>query len=125
MKIVLDTSIIIDKLRGGRVWETLISDVDLSSEVYIPTVVIFELFSGQSTRKTEVVKKINQFLKPFPKLDFDAKIAQRAGQIFRDLPTKVDVPDYIVAASALEIGAYVATANTKHFSKIPGLLLLN
>lgn len=124
MKIILDTSIVIDKLRGGKAWEELVKDADLNSEIYIPTVVIFELFSGQSTRKPEVLKKINQFLKPFPKIDFDAKIAQRAGQIFRDLSVHIDVPDYIVAASALEIGAYVATVNIKHFSQIPGLLLL-
>ena len=85
--------------------------------------VIFELFSGQSTRKPEVLKN-KPILKPFPKIDFDAKIAQRAGQIFRDLSVHIDVPDYIVAASALEIGAYVATVNIKHFSQIPGLLLL-
>ncbi|KKT74577.1 MAG: hypothetical protein UY20_C0004G0004 [Candidatus Yanofskybacteria bacterium GW2011_GWA1_48_10] len=121
MKLILDTSIIVDKLRGGDRWDRVLGQLTKEDELYLPTIVVLELFAGTSTRRPEVAKKIRRLLTFFNILDLTTDIAQRAGEIYRDVTVTLDLPDYIVAASALEIGATVITLNQKHFSKIPGI----
>ncbi len=121
MKLVLDTSIIIDYLRGGSLWEIVLTKIDKSAIFYIPTVVIYELFSGKSTRNIKVIEKINIFLKYFERIELTEKIAKHAGQLYRDDKPKIGAADYIIAAAALSIGASVLTLNQKHFQEIPGL----
>lgn len=123
MKLVLDTSILIDHLRGGTKWEELLSKFDKNDELYIPTVVFFELFSGRNTSDPETSKKVTEFLKYFQKIDLTEKIAKRAGILFRDVSKNLGAPDYIIAASALELNATLVTLNTKHFGQIPNLSL--
>lgn len=121
MKLLLDTSIVIDKLRNGYMWDTFWQKADHEHELYLSSVVIFELFSGKSTRRTETVRKIDSLLAYFQIIDVNRAISQRAGEIYRDLKIVLQVPDYIIAATALDIGAEVVTLNRRHFAKIPGI----
>lgn len=121
MKVVIDASILIDHLRGGRVWRKFLKEAGPETELYLSTIVIFELFSGKSMENPNVLTKVAKLLKLFETIDFDVSIAKRAGQLYRDISETLDVPDYIIAASALSIGGMVLTLNKKHFQKIPGL----
>lgn len=124
MKFVIDTSILIDHLRGGKTWKNFLVEIkgeDIS--LSIPTIVIFELFSGKSTQNSYIVNKIAKLLKNFQQIELDERIAKRAGMIYRDISKTLQVPDYLVAASALEVGATVLTLNRKHFQEIPNLSL--
>lgn len=123
MKLVVDTSLLIDHLRGGGRWNEFVKEIDRDSELFLPTVVSFELFSGKSSKDSRVIKKINDFSKYFQKIDLTWVIAQRAGEIYRSGITDLQIPDYLIAATALDIGGVVVTLNKKHFSKVPGLLL--
>lgn len=123
MRLVIDTSILIDYLRGGIKWEELLSGFERDAEIYLPTIVIFELFSGKSTSDPRVAKEINNFIKFFQKVELTEKIAKRAGELFRDVSKNLDAPDYIIAASALELSATVVTFNKKHFEQIKNLNL--
>lgn len=123
MRYLLDSNILIDHLRGGNVWDNFIKNIDKDSEIFIPTVVVFELYSGLSSKKPKETKKIDNlqlFLKP---VDVTWAIAKKAGEIYRDSKNKYDFPDYIIAATAMEIGAQIVTLNKKHFSQIPNLML--
>jgi len=121
MKLVVDTSILIDKLRGGRKWDDFLENLDEGVKLYLPSIVVFELFSGISSRKSEMAKKILGFRKYFFGVDLTWEIARKAAEINRDYPGDLDVPDYIIGATALNLGAEVVTLNKKHFSKIPGI----
>jgi predicted nucleic acid-binding protein len=123
MKLVIDTSVLIDYLRGGSKWEELLSKFEKNDELYLPTIVIFELFSGGSTSNPENSKKITDFLKYFQKIDLTERIAKRAGVLFRDVNKNLGAPDYIIAASALELNATLVTLNKKHFEQITNLSL--
>jgi predicted nucleic acid-binding protein len=122
MKLVFDTSILIDALRLKKEAREVIVNIEKTDhELFLSSIVGFELYSGDSSRKPDQVKRIKDFLKYFEVVEINLDIAKRAGEIFRDIDKDLGVPDYIVAATALEIGASVVTLNTKHFSKIPGL----
>lgn len=123
MKVVVDTSILIDYLRDGTKWETFVKNVGEDVELFLPTIVIFELFTGNSTKSMAKKTELVDFLKQFSRINLDEQIAKRAGGLLRDLKTTLQVPDYIIAASALEIGATVVTLNQKHFQQIPQLKL--
>ncbi len=121
MKLVVDTSIIIDALRGGKRWNMLFSKVEKEMELFLPTAVVFELYSGLSTRNKNVEKKIRVMLKYFQRVDLTERIAQHAGILFQDAREGVSLADYVIAATAYEIGAEVVTLNKKHFEKILGV----
>ncbi|KKU64223.1 MAG: hypothetical protein UX87_C0009G0020 [Candidatus Amesbacteria bacterium GW2011_GWA1_47_16] len=123
MKLVIDTSILIDYLRGGMKWEELLGRLEKDTELYLPTIVIFELFSGKSTSKPEIAKKINEFLSFFQKVELTEGIARRAGELFRDMNKNLGAPDYIIAASAIELNATLVTLNISHFAQIAHLSL--
>lgn len=123
MKLVIDTSILIDYLRGGKKWEDVLGKLDKDTELYLPTIVIFELFSGKSTTNPDTASKINAFLKFFQKVELDERIARRAGELFRDMNKNLGAPDYIIAACAIELNATLLTLNTAHFAQITHLTL--
>lgn len=125
MKLVIDSSILIDYLRGGTKWQDFLNEVPRNAELFLPVIVIFELFSGKSTKKTSVTKQISGLIKEFIYIEFSDTIAVKAGQLSRDIGYHIDPTDYIIAASALDLGATVVTLNKKHFSQIPGLPLFD
>lgn len=123
MKLVVDTSIIIDYLRGNNLWENLLIEVKEPTTFYLPTIVIYELFSGKSSQKTEVKEKIKAFAGYFERIELTERLAEEAGELYRESTIKASAADYIIAASALSIGGSLITLNQKHFQQIPGLNL--
>lgn len=121
MKFVLDTSIIIDKLRGGDRWDSFLASISSGDVIYLPSIVAFELFLGISSRRKIVADKIEGFRKYVRQVDLTWGIARRAAEICRDWVKDIDAADYIIAATAIEVGAQVVTLNKKHFQKIPGI----
>ena len=123
MKIIVDTSIFIDHLRGGTVWKKIVDEIGGDTGLFVPTIVLFELFSGESTKDPIVVSAIYRLLSNFRRIDLNEEISTQAGQLFRDTKKTLQVPDCIIAASALQVNAMVATLNKKHFEQVPNLSL--
>lgn len=121
MRLVVDSSILIDSLRGGPIWEEVLQNAKEDLELFLPTIVIFELFSGKSSKDSIAQKQIHQLLKFFRKIELNQKIARHAGELRRDAGKNIDSEDCIIAASAMDIGGTVLTLNKKHFAQIPGL----
>lgn len=123
MKFVIDTNILIDKLRGGTKWDEFLNVLDDDVELYLPSIVFFELFSGISSKKEDITNYILSLKKLFHLVDMTLEIAKRAGEINRDMAENLEAPDYIIAATAIEIGAQIVTLNKKHFSQIPQVVV--
>ncbi|MDP3973389.1 MAG: type II toxin-antitoxin system VapC family toxin [Candidatus Daviesbacteria bacterium] len=123
MKVVVDSSIIIDYLRGGKKWDEFIDYAPRDIQLFLPTVVIFELFSGSSTRNARKLQEMIAFIREFQRIDLNETIARVAGELFRDTKIKIQAADCIIAATALEIGGKILTLNRKHFDQIPGLAI--
>ena len=124
MKLIIDTSILIDNLRGGTAFDNILDAIERdNAELLLPTVVLFELYSGRSTQNKSITDKISKLLKHFQRIQLTESIAIRAGVLFRDMSKQLGAADYIIAASALETGGEVVTLNRKHFEQIPQLHL--
>lgn len=124
MRIIIDSSVFIDLLRGGKAGRAIFNEIEkLDVEIFIPTIVIFELFSGQSSKKPLIRTKIINLIRSFKRVELIEEIAVSAGELYRQFGKHIGVSDYIIAASALKIGASVLTFNRKHFEQIPHLAL--
>ena len=124
MKLVLDTSILIDFLRKGKTAREFFDRVEEKNpEFFIPTIVIYELFGGKSSANPSVSIKITNVIRFFKRVELTEQIAIQAGKLYRNLGSQISSEDYIIAASAMSINAQVVTLNKKHFQKIPGVQL--
>src|SRR5436309_288990 len=104
MKLVIDSSILIDILRGGNTGDNLFNKVEKDNpEILIPTIVIFELFSGQSSKESAIQLKIMNVIRSFTRIELTEELAIRAGELYRQFGRHIGVSDYIIAASALEL----------------------
>ena len=71
---------------------------------------------------------VDEFLRIVPILPWDAKAANRHGELRADLQARgLPIGDFdeMIAAHALAVGAVVVTDNVRHFSRVPGLVLEN
>ena len=124
MNYIFDTNIIIDALRQNKKAREVFKKFDNNNDdLFISSVVGFELFYGSSSKDAVQRKNIESFMKYFTEVDLTWKISKHAGEIYRDDTKGLEVPDYIIAATAMEIGAQVVTLNKKHFNQIPNLML--
>ena len=121
-KVVLDSDIIIDHLRDyGNVLQTLLVFASQKKlQLYIPTVVVTELFSGKETKKQERLSSLKKLLEKFEWISSDKEISEVAGFLMRDY-SPIKLGDAIVAATALSLNAKLATRNKKDFQDIKGL----
>lgn len=109
-KILVDTDLFIDHLRGAHGLRTGRHRLAYS------VVTRAELFAGTTATDTVV-----QLLAPFRELPVDRAVAERAGRIRRDVGVRM--PDALIAATALENALSLATRNTADFNAISGLRL--
>ncbi|MEK7166533.1 MAG: PIN domain-containing protein [Patescibacteria group bacterium] len=126
-KIIVDTSVIIDHLRGtSSDFETL-ENLRLDEEVdmLIPHMVITELFAGQAAQKRVVQTAYNELLKGTEIIGLTIDSAKKAGELMRCFPQVPDPFDFLIAAIALEHDAYIATHNQKHFKQLPKIKLFD
>jgi predicted nucleic acid-binding protein len=110
-RILLDTDVLIDHLRGYR--PLYLPDPKLK----ISVVTRCELFAGRNVNEPA----LRQALSVLKEVSVDRAIAEAAGRIRRT--TELPVPDALIAATALEHGMKVMTRNRRHFERVSGLEL--
>ena len=123
-KVVIDTSIIIDFTRAGTGQLPDLIEAAKSDEIelFIPTVVILELWTGKSMQQSKNTAAAEKLFSGIKRIDLVESIAKLAGKLLRkNLLT--GPMDAIIAASALELNAKLATGNRRHFEKVKNLRL--
>jgi tRNA(fMet)-specific endonuclease VapC len=108
-KLLLDTDVLIDHLRGHR---QLVAE-----DAAISVVTRAELFAGDE-RQEPAIKAL---LGDYDEVDVDWRIAQRAGRVKR--LTGLRIADALIAATALEHELPLMTRNRRHFERVAGLAL--
>jgi toxin FitB len=109
--ILLDTDVLVDHLRGHR-------RLDARDPAWkISVVTRCELFAGRNTDESRLQQTLNQI----DELSVDRVIAESAGRIRRTV--QLNIPDALIAATALEHGIPVMTRNRRHFERVAGLIV--
>ncbi len=113
MSIVFDTSILIDLLRGDAAavgYVRGLTQVPICSEV-TRIEVARGLRSGERTSTEQLFRTLNW-------VSLDEPIARRAGELGRRWDRRrpgISVADLVIAATAEQVDAELATGNVRHF----------
>lgn len=121
-KVVLDTDIIIDYTRNASLlFEILLEQYSHKKlKLFIPSVVVAELISGQETKHDARMDELEKLIAKLEFVPLDYNISKAAGMLVRDKKPRA-LADAVVAATALSLNAKLATRNTKDFEGIQGL----
>ncbi len=123
---ILDTSAIIDFLRGKPdIAEKIKKLNERNIPLYLTSIAIFEIFKGTMAVDNEKeLKKIHLLLESLGVLSFDASSAKEAGIIHKTLKMKgqiIDPEDSMIAGIAKINREPILTKNVKHFGRIDAL----
>lgn len=132
MKIVVDTSLLIDFTRRKKkseenlYWTSLVSYSRKGGhQLIVPPVVVFEFFSGEEMNKPDNQKKADDILKDVVCINFGLEMAKGAAALLRNNEIKVGTIDYFIAAAAISVNGKLATLNPKHFEIFKDLKLFD
>jgi len=123
MRRLIDTSVLIDQLRGVAGAVTLLREAaSAGDELWSVTVVRTEILAGMRRKEERGTWRLLAALRW---QSVDTEVADRAGALasryLRSHPG-VDTIDYLVAAASLTLGAELWTTNVKHFPMFPDLV---
>ena len=122
MNVVVDTSVLIDHLRGDpRALDLLLEIVNSGDELWSVSVVRAEIRAGVREAVEEATDRLLDHLRW---LEVDNGLADAAGRLGRSYPRShpgVDTVHYVIAAAVEALAARLLTSNISHFPMIPGL----
>lgn len=122
MRLVCDTSVLVDLLRGDPRALTLLEErVVAGDELWGVVVTRSEVLAGMRSRERSATHAL---LDGLQWLDVDVEVADRAGDLarrYRRSHSGVELPDYLVAAGTELLGATLVTLNVRHFPMFSGL----
>jgi len=123
----LDTSIIIDYLRGKEKVVNLVNN--LSGKLTSSYICLSELYEGIYRSKNKKAEQIIlQFFSGLSKIfGLNQKIAETFGKLRKELKEKgkiIEDIDIIIASTCLAYDLTLVTLNKKHFEKIDNLNIL-
>lgn len=119
MSVLLDTSVVIDILRGAApaiAYARGLPEPPICSEI-----TRIEVVRGLRSSERRATERLFAALRWVP---VDEPIARRAGDLgrrFRRSHQGIAIADLVIAATVEELGFELATINVRHFPMIPGL----
>ena len=119
MSVALDTTVLIDVLRGHAAavdYLLALDDVPVCSEVS-RVEVIRGLRSAEQRRAEQLFQRLRW-------VQVDESVAKTAGELGRGLRrshTRIGAADLIIAATAERVGLPLATTNARHFPMLEGV----
>ncbi|KKU92170.1 MAG: putative ribonuclease VapC [Microgenomates group bacterium GW2011_GWA1_48_10] len=122
---LLDTSVIIDYLKGNPTATTMIDS--LEGEFYGSFICLAELYEGleRMTSRTKIEPVIKDHFASYHHVfGLDEKICQNFAQVRVDLKKRGEIiedMDIFIAATCLAHNLTLVTKNPKHFSRVKNL----
>jgi hypothetical protein len=122
MAIVIDTSVLIDHLRGDqRARGALRKAAEAGERLTASVLTKVEILAGIRAGEERATRRL---LDSLDLIEVGDAVAERAGMLanryLRSHPG-VDPVDYVIAATAQHLNAELWTCNLKHFPMFPGL----
>lgn len=121
MTVLVDTSVLIDVLRGVPAAAATLRDALASGRPHASEITRLEVLAGMRPGEEQTTRSLLDVLDWHP---VDDEIAERAGELGRAwLPGNrgIDAADLAIAATAISAEARLLTLNVKHFPMFPGL----
>lgn len=119
---LVDTSILIDHLRGVQAARDLLTDAVAQQRPLVGSVLTrVEVLAGTRTKGEVKTRALLGVLRWVP---VDAALAEAVGALARRYVRShpgIDTVDYVIAATASAEQAELWTLNIKHFPMVPGL----
>ena len=116
-KVLFDTSILIDYLRGFKSAKAVIERAESGDlDCVISVVTVAEIYAGVDGFNDDEITLAEALLSLFVTIPVDYNIAKRAGELKNK--SGVLLPDCIIAATALSSGCKVWTTNIRDFKRI-------
>ncbi len=115
MSVLVDTSILIDYLRGHQGAADLLEDERAAGALHASEITRLEVLAGMRAAEEEETLSLLSTLRWHP---VDAEVAGKAGELGRTwLPSHraIDGADLAVAATAILLRARLLTLNVRHF----------
>ena len=120
-RLLIDTDILIDHLRGDPSATALLQDVATGRvRASISVITESELLAGRLLTARQL-REIEALLALLPKLAVTSRVARLAAQFQRAYA--IGLPDALIAATATLANAALVTRNLKHFRPIKALRL--
>lgn len=120
---ILDTSFLVDVLRGDEVVKERVSAIEESGIPRVSTVTIMELLEGVhlSDNTERERRRVEELLASVNEVTFDRECAMIAGRLnaaLRETGQPIDAEDVMIAACAIVHDEPVVTRNVSHFERI-------
>ncbi len=117
--ILVDTNIFVDHLRGHKPATKFFASLATSDNVIFSAITEAELVAGKECDDPSKRELLLHFLHRWDKIPVSNQIALMAGDISRNY--NLEVPDAIIASTAILNKAEVVTKNVKDFKRITNL----
>ena len=129
VKQVLDTSTLIDILRGEPQVTSRFRQA-APGDFLVSTISTSELMAGaaQARDSHRELFAVDMLLRPLTQVSVDESTARRAGLLdvmLRKAGAPIGAADRLIAATALEHGAVIVTSDTRDFQRVPFLITEN
>lgn len=121
MSVLVDTSVLIDYLRGHPAASEVLERERSIATLHASEITRLEVLAGMRPAEEDATRALLSTLVWHP---VDDQIAERAGALGRRwLPSHrgIDSADLAIAATALETGTALLTLNMRHFPMFSGL----
>ncbi len=121
MSVLVDTSVLIDYLRGHQGAADLLEDERAAGALHASEITRLEVLAGMRPAEEDLTRSLLSTLRWH---SVDAEVADKAGELGRTwLPSTrgIDGADLSIAATAVLIEARLLTLNVRHFPMFSGL----
>jgi predicted nucleic acid-binding protein len=122
LMILCDTNVIIETLKGDEKTIKIMESIGLEN-IAISSVTVMELYFGALNKRE--LNKIKKHLKALNIVHFDSDVSELAVSMIESYSKShgLQIPDAIIAATALSLEIKLFTLNLKDFRYIDGLKL--
>ena len=121
MTALVDTSVLIDYLRGRRDAAELLENERAAAPLHASEITRLEVLAGMQPAEEDGTRLLLSTLVWHP---VDTEVAEEAGSLGREwLPSHhtIDSADLAIAATAIRTGSRLLTRNVRHFPMFTGL----
>lgn len=136
MGVILDSSVVIAGERRGRSVREILENFKIAygeTDIGLSVVTVIELTHGVQRAKQESARArrqafVDELIRDLLVYPVTLETAKLAGRIEGEQAGQgVIIPfeDLLIAATALQVDFSVATANVRHFQKVPGLTIIS